>query len=155
MLVAKDLVYIGGSVLVSLMIGYILRLVFSKTRKPNGKRGGVVSFHVILGVALISSVAYLTKDYFYTGILAVLVYLIMRNKHESKQHYVYQLVLSFIIGILPVLGLVYKGYIKNRDQSNERMYSQNEMSEAMREAPDLDLHQYEKSSSDGDSDSEF
>jgi len=52
------------------------------------------------------------------------------------------------------LGLIYKGYMKNRPTATTRQESYSEMSEAMREAPDLDLHRYEKRTRSVSSDSD-
>jgi MFS family permease len=146
MLETRDLLYIGGAVILSVIIGYILKIIFPKIKKPNGKRGGIISFHIILGMSLISSIGYITHDYIYTGLMSVLVYLIIRNKYESKQHYTYQITLSMIIGILPIVGLVYKEIIKKKN--NRIRFEEDHQIEAMREAPELDLHSYEKNGKD-------
>jgi len=146
MLDKNQLVYISGTIIISFLIAYFLKLVFGYIRKPNGQKGGIISYHIILSCTLISSIAYLTHDYIYTGIITLLTYLIIRNKLENRQHYLYQIILSVFLGFIPILGILYwkqRNALSTYTQVIETVNDEDERHEAIEHAPELDLHNYE------------
>ena len=87
----------------TLMIKSFLR----KYRRPNGKKGGIVSLHTTLAFAIVTVVAMATKDWYLTGLSVILAYLIGRGRMDEGQHYMYQVVIGALIGVMIPYGVFY------------------------------------------------
>lgn len=88
-------------------------------RRPNGKKGGIISFHVAVAFAIVASVAMITKDWFLTAATVILAYLIGRGRLDESQHYTYQVVIGAIIGVVIPYGIFYLYYNKINGSSND------------------------------------
>ena len=90
-------------------------------RRPNGKKGGIISNHVAIAFAVVTVVALTTQDLFITLLVVLLAYIIGRGRLDEGQHYVYQVVIGAIIGVAIPYGVFYLynnkfgsgGYITN------------------------------------------
>lgn len=108
----KDMAVGIGVVIATGAIVMLLKSMFYNYRRPNGKKGGVVSFHAATAFAIVTVIAMNTKDWFLTALAVVLAYLISRGRMDEGQHYLYQVVLGAIIGVAVPYGLYYMYYNK-------------------------------------------
>lgn len=110
-----------GSIIGAGGLALLLKMLFYKYRRPNGKKGGCVSFHVAVAFSIVTVVAITTKDWYLTGLTAVLTYLVARGRLDESQHYMYQVVLGAIIGIGFPFAVFYTYYrYINGDNSHVR-----------------------------------
>lgn len=117
----SDILVASGTLIVTGLFAVLIKNFMYKYRRPNGKKGGVISFHAVIGFAIVTVVAMTTKDWFITGLAVILGYLIARGRLDEGQHYMYQIVLSAVIGIGMPVGLYYLYY--KRLQSSDSDYS--------------------------------
>jgi len=94
----KQISAIAISVAISVAIAYVLKRFFYRVRRPNGRKGGVISMHATVIGALIVSVAIFAKDISITAIMAFLGYIAIRDRVDSGQHYMYQALFGFGVG---------------------------------------------------------
>jgi hypothetical protein len=95
------------SLIFVLFVSFIIKNVLYKIKKPNGKKGGIISFHVALAFTIVSIIALTTKDWFITAMVIILAYLIGREKLDNGQHYLYQITISAVLGVLVPYGIFY------------------------------------------------
>jgi len=126
----------------TLLIKYLLH----KYKRPNGKKGGVVSVHVAIAFATVTVVALATKDWFLTGLTILLAYLIGKGRLDEGQHYMYQVVLGIIIGITIPFSIFYLYNKKINFTSSEARHEYDDKPERARDdrheaddAPELRL----------------
>lgn len=103
----------------------LIKNVLYKYRRPNGKKGGILSFHVAIAFAIVTVVAMITKDWFLTGLSVLLAYLVGRGRLDEGQHYMYQVVVGAIFGVMIPYGIFYL-YHKRLDSMNDRVYEREE-----------------------------
>jgi hypothetical protein len=106
----KEIMLTAGSIIAVGTFTLLLKSLLYKYRRPNGKKGGIISFHVALAFAIVTSVALVTKDWFITGLVVILAYLIGRGRLDEGQHYLYQVVMGAIAGVLIPYGIFYAYY---------------------------------------------
>ena len=102
-----------GSILLTLILIMAMKSVFYRYKRPNGKKGGLVSVHVALATSIITVIAMTSKDPYITGLSVVLAYLIGRGRLDEGQHYLYQVLISGFIGIAIPAGIYYSYYGSN------------------------------------------
>jgi hypothetical protein len=95
------------SILSILLFSFIIKNLLYKIKKPNGKKGGIISFHVALAFTIVTIVALTTKDWFLTAMVIILAYLVGRGKLDEGQYYIYQVAISAIFGVLIPYGIFY------------------------------------------------
>lgn len=83
-------------------------------KKPNGRKGGIVSFNISIAFSIITVIAIISQDLYVTGLTILLAYLISKEKIELRQHYLYQVILSSLIGITLPCGVFYFYYNKDK-----------------------------------------
>nr|QBK87562.1 MAG: PAP2 superfamily protein [Marseillevirus LCMAC201] len=105
-----DIMLAIGSIVIVGAFTLLVKNLLHKYRRPNGKKGGIISFHVAVAFATVTVVAMATKDWFLTGLTVVLAYLIGRGRLDEGQHYMYQVVVAAIIGVLIPYGIFYLYY---------------------------------------------
>lgn len=98
-----------------------VKSILRKYRRPNGKKGGIISFHVAIAFAIVTVVAMTTKDWFLTGLSVILAYLIGRGRLDEGQHYMYQVVIGAILGVAIPYSIFYLYYKRMQGQST-RVY---------------------------------
>jgi membrane-associated phospholipid phosphatase len=96
----------GSLVLVAALVLGIKKLL-RRYKRPNGKKGGIVSLHAAIAFSTVAVVALTTKDWYLTGLTAVLAYLIARSRIEERQHYLYQVIFGVILGVAVPFGIFY------------------------------------------------
>lgn len=106
----KDMAVGIGVVIAAGAIVMLLKSMFYNYRRPNGKKGGVVSFHTATAFAIVTVIAMNTKDWFLTALAVFLAYLISRGRMDEGQHYLYQVILGAIIGVAVPYSLYYLYY---------------------------------------------
>lgn len=94
-----DIILAVTSILAAGGFSFLIKYLFHKYKRPNGKKGGVISFHVAVAFATVTAIALTTKDWFLTALTVILAYLIGRGRMDERQHYMYQIVLGIIVGI--------------------------------------------------------
>lgn len=99
-----------GSILLTLVLILSIKSVFYRYKRPNGKKGGLVSIHVALATSIITVIAMTTKDPYITGLSVILAYLIGRGRLDEGQHYLYQVLISGFIGITIPSAIYYSYY---------------------------------------------
>ena len=107
----------GSIVIVSAFVLLVKNLLHGY-RRPNGKKGGIISFHVAVAFATVTVVAMTTKDWFLTGLTVILAYLIGRGRLDEGQHYMYQVVVGALVGVLIPYGIFYLYYKRFRSESS-------------------------------------
>lgn len=105
-----DIMLAVVSIVVAGAFTLLVKSLLRKYRRPNGKKGGIISFHVAVAFATVTVVAMTTKDWFLTGLTVILAYLIGRGRLDEGQHYMYQVVIGAIIGVLLPYGIFYLYY---------------------------------------------
>ena len=140
--------YLIGSPVLALILSFMLKTLFPSFRRPNGQRFGIVNYHIVFAVSLITTVAYFCNDYVYTLILSILSYLLIRSQIESRQHYVYQIVLSIVVGCIPIFSYIMWKY-KYKSTTQSEMYltplnDEDNRNDAFDYAPELNLDTFEK-----------
>jgi len=111
----NDIILLLAAVVFSGIVAFILKRLFYKNKRPNGKKGGLISIHVVLAVAILVSYAIITMDVFSSLLLLFLVYLIAKGRSDEGQHSLQQIIFSILIGSgLPVWVIfMYKKYNGN------------------------------------------
>lgn len=94
-----DIILAVTSILAAGGFSLLVKWLFHKYKRPNGKKGGVISFHVAVAFATVTAIALTTKDWFLTTLTVILAYLIGRGRLDERQHYIYQVVLGVLVGV--------------------------------------------------------
>ena len=102
-----DIMLTVGSIIAAGAFTLLLKSLLYKYRRPNGKKGGIISFHVAVAFAIVTSIALVTKDWFLTGLAVILAYLIGRGRLDEGQHYLYQVSMGAIAGVLIPYAIFY------------------------------------------------
>lgn len=105
-----DMMLVIGSVVAAGGFTLLAKSFLGKYRRPNGKKGGVISCHTAVAFAVVTAIALSTKDWFLTGLTIILAYLIGRGRLDEGQHYMYQVVLGAIFGVAIPYGIFYIYY---------------------------------------------
>ena len=143
------------SLIIVIFITFTLKkLSGSKLKRPNGKKGGVISFHAATSLCIVTLVAILTKDWFITGLTVVLAYLIIKSRLADNHHWTWQVVFGSIVGAAVPASIFYikeNGFnftIKSKKSDNnlnDLLDSHDNpldnRNEAIKEAPDLALEE--------------
>ena len=91
----------------------LIRNIGYKYKSPTGKKGSIISFHASIATAIVVLTVYITsmlegvEKYLLIIFSIILAYLVIKNKYDSKEHYLYQLILGIIIGGIVPFGLNY------------------------------------------------
>lgn len=111
----NDILLLLAAVVFSGIVAFIVKKLFYKNRRPNGKKGGLISIHVVVAVAILVSYAMITMDVFSSLLLLFLVYLIAKGRTDEGQHSFQQIIFSILIGSgLPIWVIyMYKKYNGN------------------------------------------
>jgi len=125
-----DIILTVISILLSGGLALIVKNLFNKYKRPNGKRGGVISLHVAVAFATVTCIALTTKDWFLTGLTILLAYLIARGRLDGSQHFMYQVILGLLIGIL-LPFMVFYLYNKKWNISENREVYENKPEKAV------------------------
>lgn len=113
-----DIILTIISIFFAILFTMLIKHLFKNYRRPNGKKGGFISLHVVIAFSIITCIGLITKDWFITGLTVILAYLIGRGRLDEKQHYMYQVIISSIIGIsIPIL--IFYLYIKKINNNND------------------------------------
>ena len=96
-----------GSIVAAGGFTMLVKNLLYKYRRPNGKKGGIISFHATVAFATVASIAMITKDWFLTALTVLLAYLIGRGRMDEGQHYMYQVVIGAVVGIGVPYGIFY------------------------------------------------
>lgn len=99
-----------ASIILALGVAILIKKGFYKYKRPNGKKGGVVSLHVTLAFAIVAVIAMTTRDWFMTLITVILAYLIAKGRMDEGQHYLYQIILAAMIGLAVPYSVYYLYY---------------------------------------------
>ncbi len=113
-----------GSIITAGALTFFIKNIFYKYRRPNGKKGGIISLHTTIAFATVTTIALITKDWFLTGLAVILAYLIGRGRLDEGQHYLYQVVIGAIIGVAIPYGIFY--LYNKKMTSSKREYSPEE-----------------------------
>ena len=128
-----DIMLSVGSVAAVGGLALLIKNLFPKYKRPNGKKGGVISMHVAVAFAIVTVVAMTTKDWFLTGLTVILAYLIARGRLDEGQHYTYQVVMGAVLGVMVPFGIFYYSRIRNAASVT---YEREEYTEAPERAQD-------------------
>jgi amino acid transporter len=136
-----------GSIFLVAFFTLTTKYLMYRYKRPNGKKGGILSLHTAIAFTVVAVVALTTKDWFTTFLVILLAYIIARGRMDEGQHYMYQVVMSVIIGIGIPYGLYYLWYhkqnssytINDREDYDKPDYAEDNRHEADDEAPDLRL----------------
>jgi len=148
--------------LAALSITLIFIITFSlkkisgnKLKRPNGKKGGIISFHAAMALCIITLIAILTRDWFITLLTVILVYLIIKSRITDNHHWTWQVVFGAIVGAsVPFLVFYVKengfkfNFNSNSRQKEPTPTPENNnpldnRTEAVREAPNLALEDFD------------
>lgn len=88
----------------------VIKKIFRKYRRPNGKKGGIVSLHVALAFSVVTVLALTTRNWFITGLAVFLAYLIAKGRLDENQHYLYQVLIGLTVGIAVPYSIFYLFY---------------------------------------------
>lgn len=96
-----------GSILAAGGFALLVKKILHGYRRPNNKKGGIISLHAALAFSTITVIAMTTKDWFITGLSVLLAYLIGKGRLEENQHYPYQVAFGTIAGVGITFGIFY------------------------------------------------
>ena len=144
----NDLFTLGGVCAGALAIAYGINTFAPHFEKPDGQLRGLLSYQVTFAVAVTVTTYYLTRVTLYALLLTLLTYLIIRNKVDAKKHYVYQIILSMCIGIIPLSIVLYRqGGMSSLSSFTsadlETLSSAGDDRHDAMQSSDLDLNHYE------------
>jgi len=94
-----DFILSVGSILLACIFTIIVKKILKNYKRPNGKKGGIISLHATIAFSIATIIALTTKDWYLTGLTVILAYLIARGRLDERQHYMYQVILGAIVGI--------------------------------------------------------
>lgn len=103
----RDIMLSVGSILVVIGLVFLVKKYMGKYKRPNGKKKGLTSINVALAFSVITVIAMTTRDWFVTGLAIILAYIVGRNKIDSGEYYMYQVIIGAIIGIGIPFGIFY------------------------------------------------
>jgi len=139
----KDILLASASILITFLVAYVLKKMFYGIKRPNGKKGGIISFHIIIGFSIVSSIALISRDWFITALTIVLAYIIGRDKLEQGKHYMYQIILSAVIGVIVPYLIIYmynnRGSLTQYSKSDSRKEYDDKPEKAIDERNEADL----------------
>jgi len=95
----KEIVLSLVSIILTFAFSYFIKDWLRSYRKPNGKKGGVLSLQTTIAFSIIAVIAMVTKDVMLTALTVILAYFISRNQIENKQSFIYQIIVSIIVGL--------------------------------------------------------
>lgn len=95
----KEIVLSLVSIILTFAFSYFIKDWLKSYRKPNGKKGGVLSLQTTIAFSIIAVIAMVTKDVMLTALTVILAYFISRNQIENKQSFIYQIIISIIVGL--------------------------------------------------------
>jgi len=95
------------SIIVASLFTLFMKKLFKNYRRPNGKKYGFVSLHATIAFSIVTIIAFTTRDIFLTSLTVILAYLIGRGRLDERQHYLYQVILGSMVGILFPTGIFY------------------------------------------------
>jgi ABC-type nickel/cobalt efflux system permease component RcnA len=106
------------SLLIAILLAFLLkRYIVSRT--PNGRKDGIVDTSIVLAFSAVSIIAMITKDPFIISMTLLLAYLVSKTKWEGRKSYIYQIVISLVLG----LAVPYGVYWLNEKWENRNSYS--------------------------------
>lgn len=144
-------IFIGlGAIIATIAITLVIKKLFYKYKRPNGKKGGFISLHVALAFSIVAVVAVLTRDWFITLLMVLLAYLISKGRLDEGQHYLYQIVIGGLVGLAVPYAVFYIAYRKvnpfattetfeDRPRIDKPERAKDDREEADREGADLKL----------------
>lgn len=97
----------AASILCALAFAVAMRKMGHNYRRPNGKKGGIVSIHVTIVFAIVACLVIVTKDWVVAILGLIVAYLMAKSKLLENQHYMYQVVMSAIVGACAPVGVFY------------------------------------------------
>lgn len=103
----KDIYISLASLIIAGGISIFLKNIFYNFQKPNGEKGGFVSFYTTIVFSIVTIVALITKDWFITLLTLIIAYLLARSRIDDNLNYNYQILLGFIIGVSVPLSIFY------------------------------------------------
>ena len=120
------------SLFISVLLAFLLKR-YIKSRSPNGRKDGIVDTSIVLAFSTVAIIAMITKDPFIIAMTLLLAYLVSKTKWETRKSYIYQIVISIILGLAVPYGIywlnerwenrgVYENsvsYIEPREEYNE------------------------------------
>ena len=144
----------SGSIIAAGAFTFFIKNFLYRYRRPNGKKGGIISLHTTIAFATVTTIALVTKDWFLTGLAVILAYLIGRGRLDEGQHYTYQVALGAIIGVAVPYGIFYlynkkineKGMSEDREERenyDDRPSNASDERHEADEAPELKLEDIE------------
>lgn len=149
---------------ITIVVGLVilLKTIFYKFKRPNGKKGGLVSLHAALASSIVVLTVLITSilklpsvpTYILISFSILMAYLIIKNKYDYKEHYIYQIVLGIIIGVIVPFGLNYAWEaMKKPTVTEERVYAPEGVKDDRREAdvkaPELKIEPEENALPEG------
>lgn len=136
-----DIMLAIGSIVAAGGFTMLVKNLLKKYRRPNGKKGGIISFHATVAFAVVTVVAMTTKDWFLTGLTVLLAYLIARGRLDEGQHYMYQVVIGAVLGVSIPFGIFYLYYRKfSKSSGSSSSYEREEYDDKPERAKD-DRHE--------------
>ena len=102
-----NVVLIIGSLVVTTAIAIVIKMIFYKVKRPNGKRGGIISLHAALAFSIVVCIALITKNWLVITLTCIMAYLIAMGRIDSKQHHAYQVIFGGVLGGLVSMSIFY------------------------------------------------
>lgn len=144
----KQIIMGTGSIIAAGGLAMLFKMLFYKYRRPNGKKGGFISFHASMAFAIVTVIAVTTKDWYLTGLTVLLAYLVARGRLDEGQHYMYQVISGAVIGVGVPFAIFYMyhryidgdcgGYYEREEYDDKPERAHDDRYEAD-EAPELKL----------------
>ena len=105
-----------------------MKNLFNNYKKPNGKKGGIISLYASISFCLITIIALITKDWFIILLTLIISYLVVRCKIEDNLNYKYQIILGIILGIIIPVFIFYiynnsskLAFLNKKEENTNRM----------------------------------
>jgi len=95
------------SIFATTAFALLIKKLLRRIRRPNGKKGGIISLHTAIAFSTVTVIALTTRDWFITALTVILAYLIARDRIDEKKHYFSQVLFGALLGIGIPYGIYY------------------------------------------------
>jgi hypothetical protein len=116
----EQIVLIIGSIVLVFCATLVIKYILHGIKRPNSRKGGIISLHAAVAFAIVTSIAIVTQDWILVSLAVLLAFLISKGKLDTSQNYIYQIIISCIVGVGIPIGLFYLNDRRHQNMPSER-----------------------------------
>lgn len=115
-----------SSIIIIIFLLVILKWIFKKVKGPLGQKNKFLSLDVSLTFCIFTIISLITLDPLIIFLSAIPTFLIMKNKLDTNNNWVYQLILSMFIGMSVPITLYWFFIINQKNIDADDIYLRSE-----------------------------